>query len=373
MRTIAAIKMLFHDRATALGSIAGVIAIIFLVGQQLAIFFGLVNFMSVLVDVSNADIWVLSKNSDNVNAAGTIPVAYRDRIAGVRGVRWVEPIVLGAGLLRRGDGNNQAVQIVGIKRPRLAGGPNRFETGSGADLLDYKGITVEYLELSTYDYPSIGDRFEINGERVRVAAVTKGIRGFGGNIVFVNLEKAREIAAVAPDRCSGLLVKAVEPSQKRTLVTLLRRILPKADVYASDELSLMTKMYYLRNTGIGGSFGFSTLMGALVGVVIISLSLYTNVLNKRNDYAMLRALGARGRDVLLIVFLQTLFVAMIGIVAGFSLLSLFLAGTRDSSLPSYLPWWVPPLHALFTLVLCLLGSVIAMRRAVGIEPATAFR
>jgi hypothetical protein len=37
VRKSAAFKMLFHDRATALGSVAGVIAIIFLVGQQLSI------------------------------------------------------------------------------------------------------------------------------------------------------------------------------------------------------------------------------------------------------------------------------------------------------------------------------------------------
>ena len=49
------------------------------------------------------------------------------------------------------------------------------------------------------------------------------------------------------------------------------------------------KRYYLTNTGIGASFGFSTVIGALVGVVIIALTMYTNVLNKEKDYAVLRA------------------------------------------------------------------------------------
>jgi putative ABC transport system permease protein len=192
-------------------------------------------------------------------------------------------------------------------------------------------------------------------------------------MIFVNLEKSRELTGIAPDRCSALLVTAGSAAATGDLVTLLRSILPRADVYTKDDLTRMTKLYYLRNTGIGGSFGFSTLMGALVGVVIIALTMYTNVSNKQSDYAMLRALGARRRDVLYIIFIQTIYIAGIGILIGFTLLSAFLLGTRDSELPSFMPWYVPPMHAVFTLVLCLLGSVIAMRRAVRIEPATVFR
>jgi putative ABC transport system permease protein len=365
--------MLFHERATAIGSISGVIAIIFLVGQQLTIFFGLLTFMSSIVDLSGADIWIISKNADNANASGSIPMSYRDRVMGVKGVQIAEPLIIGSGLLRRSNGNNQAVQIRGVKRPHMLGGPNRFEEGSVMDLLDYENISVEYLELGTLDYAGIGSIFEINGRRVSIGAITKGVRSFGGNMVFTNMEKAREITGIAPDRCSAVLIETEKGVDEAGLITLLRSILPRADVYSKSTLSRMTKLYYLENTGIGGSFGFSTVMGALVGVVIISLTMYTNVMNKQSDYAMLRALGARRRDVLYIIFVQTMYIAGIGILIGFSLLSLFLLGTKDSGLPSYMPWYVPPAHAVFTLLLCLLGSVIAMRRAVKIEPATIFR
>jgi ABC-type lipoprotein release transport system permease subunit len=35
--------------------------------------------------------------------------------------------------------------------------------------------------------------------------------------------------------------------------------------------------------------------------------------------------------------------------------------------------WLPPAHALLTFFLCFLGSVLALRRALKIEPASAFR
>lgn len=365
--------MLFHDRASALGSIAGVVAIVFLVGQQLAIFFGLIGFTSSLVENSGADIWILSKNSNNVNSSLSLPMAYRDRVAGVEGILWVEPLVTGGGLFKRRDGNTQAVQVIGIRMPRMAGGPNRYTEGSGEVLLDGESISVDRRDLPVYGDPCIGDVFEINGKRVRIAAITQGQRGFSGSQVFTNIENARAVTGLRNDRCSSLLVKAEEGFDVPELVRLLKQALPRTEVFTAQNLSISTRLYYLKNTGIGYSFGFTTLICALVGLVIIALTMYTNVLSKSRDYAMLRALGARRRDILWIVFLQSLYIAVIGILAGFTLLAGFLNGTRDSALPSYLPWIVPPVHALVTLALCLLGSILAMRKAVNIEPASTFR
>jgi putative ABC transport system permease protein len=373
VREKAAFKMLFHDRASAVGAIAGVVAIVFLVGQQLAIFFGLLSFMSFLSDNSGADIWVLSKNADNPNASRSLPLAYRDRIAGLWGVKWVEPVVYGAGLLKRADGNTQAVQVVGVRRPAMAGGPNRFFRGRSEDLLDGDGVTVDRLDLRPLGNPGIGDVFEINTKRVRVRAITQSLRGFSGNLVFTNIEKAREIAGLSNERCTNLLVKSKAGVPPESLLVVLKRALPRTEAFLSADLSHVTRLYYLKNTGIGSSFGFSTFVGAAVGLVIIALTLYTNVTNKSRDYAMLRALGARRRDVLWIVLLQALYIAGIGMLMGFTLLSAFLTGTSDSAPPSAMPWPAFALLMAGTFLLCLLGSVLAVRRAIRIEPASAFR
>ncbi|MDY7031002.1 MAG: FtsX-like permease family protein [Thermodesulfobacteriota bacterium] len=373
MRRIAALKMLLHDRSTTAGSVSGVIAIIFLVGQQLAIFFGLLNYMSILVDYSGADIWVVTQKTDNINSAGTLPMRYIDRMIGLDGIEWAEPIIISAGLLKRANGNYQPVQIAGMKRPRMAGGAWHFHQGSLASLLDAEGISVDLLDFATLGDPEIGDVFEINKQRVRLKAITLNVRGFGGIVVFTNMNKARDIAEFPPDRCSSILVKVTDSKNIDGMKRQLKQLFPNLDVITTNELSRLTRLYYIQNTGIGGSFGFTTIIGALVGVVIIALTMYTNVLNKQKDYAVLRALGARKRDVLVIVMYQSIFIALMGIVAGFTLLALFVLFTRDSNLPSYMPLWVPPIHAFFTLLLCMFGSLLAMQRAIKIDPASAFR
>jgi len=150
-------------------------------------------------------------------------------------------------------------------------------------------------------------------------------------------------------------------------------LLPRADVISSTDLSRKTREYYLFNTGIGGSFGFSTVIGLLIGIIIISLTMYTSVLNRKKDFAVMRALGGRRRDILVIVVFQSLFIAMMGIFIGFLFLSLLFNAISDSNIPFYMFLWVPPIHAAVTFVICVVVSLISMRGALKIEPASAFR
>ena len=101
--------------------------------------------------------------------------------------------------------------------------------------------------------------------------------------------------------------------------------------------------------------------------------MYTAVLQRQKDFAVLRALGARKVDIFVIVLAQSLMIAAGGIFTGFLLLALFLNGTLDSALPTYFPRWLPPALGCFTLVLCVCGSLLAMRKAISVEPASVFR
>jgi putative ABC transport system permease protein len=200
MRRKTGFKILRHDRSTTAGSVLGVVAIVFLVGQQLAILFGLFMYMSVLVDHSGADIWVLTKDVDEVNSSGSLPVRYVDRIAALAEVEWVEPLILGGGSFRSREGKAQPVQMVGLPRPRLENGPWRFSEGSLEVLLDYEGGTVDSLDLKVLGHPGLLEFYEVSGRRIRISAITRNIRGFGGTLIFTNIEKAREVSGLPPAR-----------------------------------------------------------------------------------------------------------------------------------------------------------------------------
>ena len=373
MRRLAAVSMLLHDRSTTAGAVLGVVAIVFLVGQQLAVMFGLLTLMSALVDNSGADIWVLSQNTTTTNSAGTLPSHYVDRLAGLTDIEWAEPVVYGAGQLQLANGTFQSVQIVGVVRPQLLGGPWKLAAGGNDVLLELEGVTVDKLDLKDLGDPRIGQIVEVNQKRVRIAGFTEGSRAFGPPVVFTNAIKAREVTGLQPDRVSNIIVKVKPGASVAAVLAQVRQVLPTATVLTSAELSRNIRLYNLTNTGIGTSFGFSTLIGIIVGVVIITLTMYTNVLNRQRDFAVLRALGARRQDVFIIILYQALTIGLIGVLIGFFLLAGFLFGVYGSRLPANLPLWLPPAHALFTFLLCFVGSVLALRLALKIEPASAFR
>lgn len=373
MRRHIAARMLVHDRATTAGAVLGVVAIVFLVGQQLAVLNGLFTYMSLLVDHSGADIWIVSEGTDNINSAGDLPIRYADRLVGLGEVAWAEPVVSTAGLLKRKDGRFQPVRVVGVRPPRMAGGPWRYVAGDNSVLLDHDAIAVDFLDRNELGNPEVGDVLELNGRRVRVAAFTRGARGFQGTLVFTSERKAREIGVVSDDRCSNILVKLKPGADRERALAEIRVILPRAEAMTTQELSNNTRLYYVTQTGIGSSFGFSTAIGVAVGVVIIVLTMYATVLNRQRDFAVLRALGARRRDIMIVVLYQALFIGLVGILVGFFLLAGFLFGVSGSRLPAFMPLWLPPVHALLTLLLCVAGSGLAIRRATKIEPASAFR
>lgn len=373
MRRYAALRILLHDRATTAGAVIGVVSIIFLVGQQLAVLFGLFTYMSALVDHSGADVWIVSKNTDNINSTGSLPMHYIDRLQGIAGIEWVEPLVNGGGLLKRADGSFQPVAVVGLPTPRLTAGPWRFAEGSLDVLYDGENVVVDKLDAKVLGKPRVGDWFEISGKAVRVGGISFGARGFGATFVFASLAKARQVSGLPADRCSYILVKLRPGTDRAAMLALIRSVLPRGEPIPTGVLSARTRLYYVANTGIGSSIGFSTLVGALVGVIIITLTMYTMVVNRQREFAVLRALGARRRDVTLIVLFQALIIGLLGSLCGFLLMAGFLAGTRDSGLPASVPGWFGPLQFVATLLLCLLGSLLAVRRATKIEPAAAFR
>ncbi len=194
MRSKTALRMVLHDRASTIGALLGVVAIVFLVGQQLSILFGLLNYMSVLVDHSGADVWITSANLRNADAAKLIPGRYLDRVIGLEEIEWAEPILIGNGLFRTGDGSYESVRVIGTRRPRLSGGPWRFAQEDENALLDLEAVTVDRLDMNKLGNPEIGGITEIGDRRVRIGAITEGARGFQGTLIFTSLDKVKDIA-----------------------------------------------------------------------------------------------------------------------------------------------------------------------------------
>jgi putative ABC transport system permease protein len=365
-----AFKTLVGDRGKLLTGMAGVVFALVLVNVQGGLYLGLMRKASVLVDRCDADLWVCHREIENVDLARSIPEIWRNRLRGVPGVANVEPYIVGKGTATLPGGRMEDVWIIGSDPTSMLGSGWRFSAGGREDLKRPDGISFDEVDSAKLGNPNLGDWLEVNGRRAHLVARTSGITGFiTMPYLFTTIDTARALSHVPAESASYLLVQIDEGGDVGRVLSAVRRRVPDAAVYLPEDLAHMSQDYWMKRTGIGISFGASTALGLLVGLVVVGQSLLALALDHRDDYATLKALGAKDRQVCGIIVIQALTIAAAGSVLG----SLAVAAIGCSWNSALAPVAITP--ALFAasvalvFVICLAASLLPFLRIRRIDPA----
>lgn len=364
-----AFKTLFADRGKLLTAVVGVVFSLVLVSVQGGLYLGLMDKASLLVDHGRADFWVGHHRVENVDFAHEIPELWLNRIRGLPEVEAAEPYVVAKGIATLPNGGYEDVWIIGSDPESMFGGAWSFTEGSPNDLRRPDAISIDDIDAHKLGDPEIGDVLEVNGQRAKIVAKTHGITGFVTQpYLFTTLDTARRFGRVPDDSCSYFLIRARPGANLAALKEKLKARLPEADVYSAEEFSRRSKDYFLKRTGIGVSFGTATLLGLLVGLLMVAQSLYAMAIDHVEDYATLKAIGADHNQVRNVVVLQAMTIATIGSVLG---VGLVLAITRMVSSP-LAPIVIPPELLLggigLVFIVCLLATILPLCRIRRVDP-----
>lgn len=110
-----ALKMLFHDRAKYLGLVIGVAFSTLLINQQLGIFLGLLaRAAAVIVDVPEANIWVMDPGVKNLDTVFPLRDTELGRVRGVPGVEWAVPFFKSMATIRTATGELESALLLGV-------------------------------------------------------------------------------------------------------------------------------------------------------------------------------------------------------------------------------------------------------------------
>lgn len=366
-----ALKTLMADRGKALVALSGVVFAFVLVNLQGGMFLGLVSKASVMVDHGAADIWVGRRGIKTPDFPCEIPESWLNRIRGLAGVRRAEPYIISATSIALADGTFEYVQVVGSDPQSMLGSAWTFTQGGLEQLRRPNCVSVDELDGHRLGNPQVGDVLEIGGCRAEIAAKTCGILGFLTTpYVFTSLETARDYLRIAPGYCSYFLVEIDDQADARAVRDLIRRRVPHLDVYTADELSWRTRAHWTTRTGIGASFGGSTLLGVFVGLLMVAQSLYALVIDHLADYATLKAMGATDRQVRRVLSTQALTIAATGTLLG-ALVTLVVRHFLSTPvMPIQMPPWLMLISAVLVVVLCLISVILPGRRVQRVDPVT---
>ncbi len=370
------LKMLFGDKAKFLSLVIGLAFAVLLIAQQGAFFLGLMLMATgPLQNVVQPDIWVCNPNTQYIFEVRPLNEKSLPRVRSVPGVAWAEPFLSSRVQLEMADGKFKAVQMIGIDRNTLIGQPWGMLEGSIDDLRAPDAVLVEDSSRAKLGGARVGDSLKLNDRRAVIVGVCRAKLGWESNaLVYTTYDNALSFAPVGRDRLPFILVKAKEGEDVEQVA---RRIASMTGLgaFPSRVMAWNTIDYILRETGIGMNFGFTVLLGFIVGLVVVGAIFHQFVLENIRNFAVFKAMGASSWGLIRMVLLQAIVVGGIGFGIGVGLTGAFALSTRKpgSPLQAHFPWQLLVVALMAMLVCVGMGSLLSLRRVLRLEPAVVFK
>jgi putative ABC transport system permease protein len=359
-------RNLTGQRARFVMSVGGVGLALLLVLALNAVFAGVTRQVTAYVDHSGADAIVSQRGVTTMHMSNSaLPLSTLARARAVREVASVAPILYRSVVLETSKGQAYTY-LIGF---RTGGGPwgkvdgQRTPPGGGV-VLDRR--------IATRLGVGLDDRITVAGGSVRVAGLMQGTTSIVSSVSFLDFTTFAH-AAGATRSASYLLARARPGVSPARLASALQAALPEATVqtraqFAAAERHTVADMSTSLIRGL-------TLVGFIIGVAVAGLSLYTSTAVRLREYAVLRAIGLKTRDLYLIVLRQALAIVGLGLIVGLVLLGAvaLLVAALAPQVTVLLTAGDLLQAAAITLVIGLFASLFPAQRLAKAEPAAVYR
>ena len=203
-----AFRNLFHDRIRLSVTLVGILFSIVLVAVQLGLYLGARKMIISMIENANGELWVTSYGAKSFEEASALPGRERHIALSTPGVKAVVPLVVSFSEWRKPAGGSALSVIVGTDPADGGLAPWNIIAGSVADISVPESVAVDRTYLDSLGINGVGDTAQIEASRVKVAALTNGIRSFTtAPYVFTPINRARSILGMQGDQSTFLLVQ----------------------------------------------------------------------------------------------------------------------------------------------------------------------
>jgi len=368
-----ALKTLVYDWRRFTPAVVAVAFSGLLVLMQAAIILGIFSLSSLYVTRSDADLWIGFPGVQSIDLGR--PIAPRAELFAWmnRHVRRVEPFLWGSGEWRTPSKGIVNVYIVGVDTGADAMALSDALTPElRAAVAAPATVLIDQADLHKLQV-AVGGLAQINGRQVRVAGVTRGLRGLGGVNVIASLATTRQLdPGAGPDgKVAYLLARLDDPDQATNVAAALNAGPggQSMEALTAAAFARRTTRYWLGESGAGVAFVFGSVVAILVSVIITSQTLAAAVAGSLREYAALRALGFPMAALQRIVLAQSAWVGVAGLVAAALLTGLLAIGARAGGVPAVFSFSMMALAGGLVMVTALGSGLFALRRVGQADPA----
>ena len=373
---ILAYKLLVADKSKYTALLVGTTFSVFLMVQMTSSFAGILTKASSTVINIGASIWVMDPAAPNgILSNVPMPDYVLDAVRSITGVKYAVPLYSGAALVKLHDGTYQPVTVIGLDDTSLVGRPKMLE-GNINDIFAENGfVVVKDEEYHKLENPQIGTEFELNDYRgviVGIATVSTGAL-FGTPTLYTTYYRAIHYIPSMRFTISYILV---EP-KAASYVPYIKQQVAQLGYLAltNTEYQNAISSYLKYKTGIGTNTLLMTVIAFIVGLSISGQTFYTFIIENLEHFGALKAMGAKGRELVYVIIFQAGFTALAGYGLGVGLSTLIIAGAQFR-LPEYasrVTYTNLGMAFLMVLIIAGVSGYAGVRRVLKIEPFDIFR
>jgi putative ABC transport system permease protein len=368
-------KLLVNDKAKFSALLIGITFAVFLMMQMTAMFAGILNRAYSTVTNVGASMWIIDPAVNTATSPIPLPDYLLDAVRSMDGVSYAVPIFIGGAQVRLASGTYQGVTVVGLDDTSLFGRPD-LEQGRIEDIYaDNSFFVINDAEFDKLDSPKLGTTFELNDHRGVIMGIARvASNGLNGvPTLYTTYSRAIEYLPTTRFTISYVLLKA----RNDAAVAGIKREAAKLGYLAltKDEFNQRIANYYTYKTGIGTNILLMTVISFLVGLSISGQTFYSFILENLEKFGALKAIGAKGSELVYMILFMATFTALTGFGLGVGLVTLMISIAR-ARLPNYaamITFWNLGLAFGMVIVIAGVSSYFGIRRVLKIEPFDIFR
>jgi putative ABC transport system permease protein len=366
-------RNLIHDRLRFVATVVGIVFSIVLVTVQMGLYLGFGQMVTTMIDHASADLWIMPTGTKCFEDPSLMDERKRFQALAIKGVTEAVPVVIGFADWRVPTGGSTPVFIIGSDLRSGALPPWNLVDGSIDDLSVPNTVAVDQSYFDRLSVNGVGGIAEIRGQKVQVAAVSRGIRSFTTTpYVFTPLDRARAYTGTAPNKASYFLVRVAPGTDVESVRSRMRANLTDVEVLTQAEFRERSRAFWLFDTGAGFALFAGALLGMIVGTVIVAQTLYSSTKDHLNEFATLRAIGSSGMYIHKVIICQALINAVIGFGIAACIGWVIVQATAESALPIVMTTGLTLGLFALTVVMCIISAIAAIVKVTRIDPAMVF-
>lgn len=374
-------RQLVYDKPKLLAATLGVLFACVLVFMQLGFRDSLYTSAASAPLKMQAQLFLLHKQTEALWRPVSFPRSILMRAMGLPETRRVVPLYMSLGQFKNMDthvqrtlmiyGYDPSAELIRIDqferfRPELLRQDTAiFDVSSRPEFGPVKELIASGRDIT-----------EINGRKVKLIGTFKMGTTFAadGNVVMSDLNFHRIFPSRSPDQIDlGFVMLAPDANIDAAQAALLRLVGDEVRVLTYEQLVRFEQAYWENSAPLGFIFGFGTLMGLIVGMVIVYQILFTDIGNNIPQYATLVAMGYSQSYLRNIVFASSIYLAVLGFLPGLAL-STVLYEVAERSIFIPFPMGAERIASVFffILIMCALAGLLAIRKLKSTDPADMF-